>query len=227
MHLTPKEEDRLTLFTLAELARRRRARGRKLNAPEAIALICDEMLERAWDGASMAEVVASGRSVLTRDDVMEGVPELVRHVEVDALFPAGTSLVAVDDPIGPPAMPGAWAPGAVAVAADGPIVINPGRPTLEVEVENTGGATVQVSSHYHFYEVNPALAFDRAATLGMRLDVPAGSAVGWAPGQRRRVTLVPLAGDRVAYGFAGAVNGPVAGHLNGAVHSADADHGRG
>lgn len=213
MHLTPKEEDRLTLFTLAELARRRRARGRKLNAPEAIALICDEMLERAWDGAGIEEVVASGRSVLTRDDVMEGVPELVRHVEVDALFPAGTALVAVDDPIGPPA-PNGRAPGAVAVA-DGPIVINPGRPTVELEVENTGNATVQVSSHYHFYEVNPSLVFDREAALGMRLDVPAGSAVGWAPGQRRRVALVPLAGDRVAYGFAGVVNGPVDHHAGG------------
>ena len=99
MHLTPKEEDRLTIFTLAELARRRRARGRKLNAPEAVALICDEMLERAWDGAALEEVAAAGRSVLTRDDVMEGVAEMIHEVQVEATFPDGTKLVTVHDPI--------------------------------------------------------------------------------------------------------------------------------
>jgi urease subunit gamma/beta len=202
MHLTPKEQDRLTLFTLAELARRRRARGRRLNVPEAIALICDEMIERAWDGAALDEVLAHGRSVLTRDDVMDGVPELVRHVEVDALFPSGTALLAVDDPIGP-ASPGtaAAAPGAV-TPAPGPVVANVGRATVELDVVNTAALPVVVSSHYHFAEVNQALLFDRAAATGMRLDIAAGSAERWEPGQRRRVRLAALGGAGVARGFA-------------------------
>lgn len=212
MHLTPKEQDRLTIFTLAELARRRQARGRRLNVPETIAVICDEVMERAWDGASLDEVVAHGRSVLGTDDVMEEVPGVLRYLEVDVLFPSGTALVAITEPVGPPP---ADAPGAVR-AGETPITINAGRPTVDVEVENVGAATVQVSSHYHFFEVNQALVFDRGAALGMRLDIAAGSAIGWAPGDRRRVTLVPLAGERVAFGFSGQVQGPAQGPVEGA-----------
>ena len=216
MRLTPKEMDRLTIFTLSELARRRRGRGRRLNAPEAIALICDEILERAWDGAPLSEVVQHARSVLTRDDVMDGVPEIVRHIQVDALFPSGTALVAVDDPIGPPSPEAAAAaPGAIRPAGE-PVVVNAGRPIVEVDVENTGDSPVYVSSHYHFFEVNTSLRFDRPATLGMRLDVPAGTAVGWRPGERRRVALVPFRGERVAWSFRGLVQGPVDEHERGA-----------
>ena len=199
VHLTPKESERLTIFTVAELARRRRSRGCRLNVPEAIALISDEMIERAWDGVSLAEVLAHGRSVLTRDDVMEGVPELVGRIEVDVLFPSGTALAALDDPIGP-ADPGARAPGQLTLA-DEPVVANTGRGVLELEVHNTADMPVVVSSHYHFAEVNSALAFDRRTARGHRLDVAAGSAERFEPGERRTVRLVPLAGEGVAHGF--------------------------
>lgn len=99
MRLTPKEVDRLLIFLAAELARRRRARGLKLNYPEALALICDEVLEAARDGRSYQEVVELAGRVLTREDVMEGVPELVNEVRVEAVFPEGTKLVYVRNPI--------------------------------------------------------------------------------------------------------------------------------
>ncbi|HET7035498.1 MAG TPA: urease subunit gamma [Thermomicrobiaceae bacterium] len=99
MRLTPKELDRLTVFTLAELARKRRARGLKLNHPESVALICDEIFEEARAGAAYEAVVAHAGAVLGRDDVLPGVPEMIPVVQVDALFPDGTRLVTVRNPI--------------------------------------------------------------------------------------------------------------------------------
>lgn len=192
MHLTPKERDRLTLFTVAELARRRRARGRRLNAPEAIALISDEIIERAWDGEPLSAVVEAARSVLTADDVMDGVPQLVRRIEVDCLFPSGSALVAVDDPI--PDAASAPAPGAVIPAAE-PLEANRGRARATVEVVNVADRPVAVSSHYPFDQVNATLRFPREAAAGMRLDVPAGSTVVFAPGERRQVALVAFGGS--------------------------------
>lgn len=93
--------------------------------------------------------------------------------------------------------------------AGGPIVCNPGRPTLTLEVTNTGDRPVQVGSHFHFSEANPALAFDRAAARGFRLDIPAGTAVRFEPGDARTVRLVALAGRRAVYGLANATNGPL------------------
>ena len=207
MHLTPKELDRLTIFSAAELARRRRSRGRRLNVPEAVAVISDEVLEAAWDGASLEDVAERGRSVLGPGDVMDGVRDVVRHLEIEALFPSGTALVAIDDPVGGPSPgPDAVAPGALR-PAEGTVAVNAGRATVEVDVTNTGDEPVFVSSHYHFFECNAALAFDRSQAMGMRLDIPAGTAVGWGPGEGRRVRLVALAGRGVAYGFRGLVQG--------------------
>lgn len=91
--------------------------------------------------------------------------------------------------------------------ADGEIELNAGRPVLSIEVANTGDRPIQVGSHYHFFETNPALDFDRAPTRGHRLDIPAGTAVRFEPGQSRTVDLVPYAGERVVYGFRGEVMG--------------------
>ncbi|CAM4464122.1 urease subunit gamma [Nocardia colli] len=100
MRLSPHEQERLLLSYAAELARRRQARGLKLNHPEAVALISDHVLEGARDGRSVAELMSSGRTVLTRADVMEGVPEMIHDVQVEATFPDGTKLVTVHHPIG-------------------------------------------------------------------------------------------------------------------------------
>ena len=97
-------------------------------------------------------------------------------------------------------------PGAILVR-DGEIELNAGRPTATLQISNTGDRPIQVGSHYHFFETNPALSFDRKAAYGMRLDIPAGTAVRFEPGQSRKVALVAYGGARVVHGFRGAVNG--------------------
>ena len=180
MLLTPTELERLTIFTAAELARKRRARGLRLNAPEATALICDEILEGARDGRSVAEMISFGSTILTSDDVMAGVEALIPMLQVEAVFPDGTKLVTVHDPIRPGVLPPAsddpWPPGAYQVA-EGDIELNPGRPTVTVVVRNTGDRPVQVGSHFHFFEVNKALEFARARAFGFRLAIAAGTCV--------------------------------------------------
>lgn len=99
MHLTPREQEKLLIFTAAELARRRRGRGLKLNHPEALALITAEILEGIRDGRTVSELMAAGLHVLTRDDVMEGVPEMIGEVQVEGTFPDGTKLVTIHQPI--------------------------------------------------------------------------------------------------------------------------------
>ncbi|RRJ84369.1 urease subunit gamma [Aestuariirhabdus litorea] len=99
MELTPREKDKLMLFTAALVAERRRARGVKLNYPESVALISAEILEGARDGKSVAELMSYGRTILSRDELMEGVPEMIDEIQVEATFPDGTKLVTVHDPI--------------------------------------------------------------------------------------------------------------------------------
>ncbi|MBK6746639.1 urease subunit gamma [Ottowia sp.] len=99
MELTPREKDKLLIFTAALLAERRRARGLKLNYPEAVALISAAIMEGARDGRTVAELMSAGRTVLARDQVMEGVPEMIHEVQVEATFPDGTKLVTVHQPI--------------------------------------------------------------------------------------------------------------------------------
>ena len=99
MHLTPREQEKLMIFTAAEVAQRRRARGLKLNYPEAVAIIAAEIMERARDGKSVSELMQAGTKILTRNDVMDGVPEMVSEVQVEATFPDGTKLVTVHTPI--------------------------------------------------------------------------------------------------------------------------------
>lgn len=99
MHLTPRERDKLMIVVAADVARRRKGRGVKLNYPEAIALITNEVMEGARDGRSVAELMSHGTTVLTRNDVMEGVAEIIHEVQVEATFPDGTKLVTVHNPI--------------------------------------------------------------------------------------------------------------------------------
>ena len=203
MELSPREKDKLLLFTAALLAERRKARGLRLNYPEAVAYISAAILEGARDGRTVAELMAEGARILTEDDVMEGVAELIPEVQVEATFPDGTKLVTVHQPIIARKMLGI---GAV-TAAPGTITLNAGRAVTTIEVANTGDRPIQVGSHYHFFEVNPALKFDRARARGFRLDVPAGTAVRFEPGQSRTVDLVAYDGARVVQGFRGDVMG--------------------
>lgn len=208
MHLSPKEVDRLLLFLAAELARRRRARGLKLNYPEARALIADEICEGARDGRSVAELMGAGQSLLTTDDVLPGVAKLVGTLQVEAMFPDGQKLVTVHDPIQPGLLPvDGVEPGELRVA-DGEIELNAGRETATLAVTNLGDRPVQVGSHYHFFEVNPELRFERARAFGRRLDIPAGTAVRFEPGETKEVDLVAFGGDREVFGLNQLTEGP-------------------
>ena len=207
MELTPREKDKLLLFTAALLAERRKARGLKLNYPEAVAYISAAILEGARDGRTVAELMSEGTRLLGEDDVMEGVAELITDVQVEATFPDGTKLVTVHQPIPSRRVLGI---GAVEPAA-APIEINVGRATRRLEVANTGDRPIQVGSHYHFFEVNPALRFDRDQARGFRLDIAAGTAVRFEPGQTRTVDLVAYDGARIVQGFRGEVMGPLDG----------------
>jgi urease subunit gamma/beta len=198
MNLSPREKDKLLIAMAANVARRRLERGVKLNHPEAIALITDFVVEGARDGRSVADLMEAGAHVITADQVMDGIAEMIHDVQVEATFPDGTKLVTVHNPIR--GASGAVIPGEV-TTLDGDIVMNEGRKTVALAVANTGDRPIQVGSHYHFAETNPALSFDRARARGMRLDIPAGTAVRFEPGQTREVRLVALAGNREVYGF--------------------------
>jgi urease subunit gamma/beta len=186
VRLTDWEQQRLTIFTAAELARRHRAAGLKLNAPEAIALMCDAMFEAARAGASYTEVEAAGMAAVAPDEVMDDVPALVDEVRLEVLMGDGTRLILLRNPLGAPA---------TSVAADSPRPARPDRPTITLTVTNTGDHIVRVSSHYPFDEVNPRLSFDRAAAKGYRLHLPAGSTLRWGPSETREVTLVAYGGE--------------------------------
>ncbi|MCD6726759.1 MAG: urease subunit beta [Solirubrobacteraceae bacterium] len=201
MHLSPKETDRLLLFLAAELARRRRARGVRLNYPEARALLADEILEGARDGRSVSELMTLGGELLTTDDVLPGVAQLVGTLQVEGFFEDGQKLVTIHDPIAPGSeLLDDGAPGEI-VPAEGEIELSVGRATAMVRVVNTGDRPVQVGSHYHFFEVNRALRFDRRSAFGMHLDIAAGTAVRFEPGEEREVTLVAFGGDREVFGL--------------------------
>ncbi|MGW6057962.1 urease subunit gamma [Streptomyces sp. NPDC055189] len=203
MRLTPTERDRLLLFGAAELARARKARGLRLNVPEATALIADTVCEAARDGARLTEAIERARSVLGPGDVLPGVADVVTEVHVEAVFDDGSRLAVVSQPIG------------AGLGSEGPGALLPGpeheelAPVATIAVHNTATVPVSVTSHFHLFEANPRLDFDREAAYGMRLAVPAGSSVRFGPGESAEVGLVPIGGERVAIGFAGLVDGPL------------------
>jgi urease subunit gamma/beta len=207
MRLLPREQDRLLLFLAAELARKRRGRGLALTQAEAVALIADEVCEAARDGRSYADAEAAGYRALGPGDVADGVAPLVRRVEVEALFADGSRLLVLHDPI----------------TADGPprqeeVAIDWLTRDRALTVVNEGDVPVGVTSHFHFFEVNRALRFDRAAAWGMRLAIAPGEKVFFDPGVAREVQLIPFGGARVIRGHAGLADGPL--DVDGALEAA-------
>ncbi|MEO7735095.1 MAG: urease subunit gamma [Kofleriaceae bacterium] len=214
MLLSPQEIDKLTLHQVGYLAQKRLARGTRLNYPEAVALIATQLLELIRDGRSVAELMDLGKQLLGRRQVMDGVPEMVHDVQVEGTFPDGSKLVTVHQPIVRDdgdlalALYGSFLPvpalaqfgvasrldpGAI-TAAPGTLELNAQRRTVTLAVTNTGDRPIQVGSHYPFDQTNRALAFDRGVTRDLRLDIPAGTAVRFEPGETRTVQLVTLAG---------------------------------
>ncbi len=213
MLLTPTELERLTIYTAAELARKRRAKGLKLNYPEATAIIADEILEGAREGRSVAELIGFGSTILNMDDVMPGVADLMPMLQVEATFPDGTKLVTVHDPIRPGKQKKdakAVVPGEI-FTPEGDIELNVGRKKATIKAVNTGDRPIQIGSHYHFFEANKALDFDRAAAFGMHLDIPAGTAVRFEPGEAKEVTLASFGGSGEIFGLNSLTDGSTKG----------------
>jgi urease subunit gamma/beta len=186
--LGPTEQARLLVFQVAELARRQRARGLRLNAPEAIAIACDEMHMAARAGGTFDEVVAAGRAAVAPEDLLDGVATLIAEIRVEVLLAEGTRLIVLRG-LGATDAETDVEPGTT-VVADGTLTLNEGLPSFELEVVNDSDHPVRVSSHFPFDRVNQRLRFDREAARGSRLDIPAGDTVRWAPGERKRVRLV-------------------------------------
>ncbi|MCZ3388783.1 MAG: urease subunit gamma [Actinomycetia bacterium] len=205
MRLTPTERDRLLLFTAAELARARKARGLQLNAPEATAIIADTVIEAARDGSRLRDAVDAACNVLEPDDVLLGVAALVPQVWVEAVFDDGSRLVVVPEPLGP--AHGDSVPGSVHPAHED--VQAATAATIELAVRNTSDVPISVTSHFHFFESNPRLDFDRGAAYGMRLAIDAGEAIRFDPQETVTIGLAPIGGERVIIGFAGLVDGPL------------------
>lgn len=229
MRLTPQELDKLTLHQAGVLAQKRLARGLRLNHPEAVALLATQLLELIRDGHSVSELMSLGKRVLGLRHVLPGVASLIPEVQVEGTFLDGSKLVTVHHPICDSwvdlrlALHGSFlplpaehlfpalgeaddVPGAVDVAAD-EVVLNAGRPALTLQVTNTGDRPVQVGSHFPFVETNRALRFDRRAAVGRRLDIPAGTAVRFEPGETRAVHLVAIGGRGVVRGGNGLSDG--------------------
>jgi urease subunit gamma/beta len=193
VHLTPREQERVLLHSAADLARRRLARGSRLGAAEAVALVCDEICELAWDGHDLDDVVRRARDVVGADRLVEGVAATVPSLQVEALFPHGTTLVHVDRPFGPPTPDG---PGAVRPAA-GPVDLAPGRARCEVVLRNDGHQPVWVTSHVPLDRLNRLLRVDvddGTDPAHLRLDIAAGTALRVEVGATRAATAVRLGG---------------------------------
>jgi urease subunit gamma/beta len=230
MHLSPRELDKLTLHQAGFLAQKRLARGLRLNHPEAVALIATVILEFIRDGKRVAELMNLGRQLLGRNQVMAGVSEMIYDVQVEGTFPDGSKLVTVHHPIASEngnlalALHGSFLPipklsifksiadepipGSTKIK-DGEIKLNVGRATTEIPVTNLGDRPIQVGSHYHFIETNASLKFDRGAAYGKRLDIPAGTAVRFEPGETKAVKLVEIAGKKVIRGGNNLADGKV------------------
>lgn len=232
MHLTPRELEKLMLHNVGFLAQKRLARGVRLNHPESIAMIATQVLEFIRDGRGVAELMDLGKQLLGRRQVMAGVPEMVTEVQVEGTFADGTKLVTVHHPIAAEdgnlelALHGSFLPvpdlsvfdeeaeeeserPGELMTLEGELTLNSGRETVTLTVTNMGDRPIQVGSHYHFVETNRALKFDRGSAYGKRLDIPAGTALRFEPGDTKTVQLVSIAGDRVIRGGNNLADGPV------------------
>ncbi len=207
MHLTPKEQDKLTLLTMGMVAERRLQKGLKLNYPEAVAYITARALEGAREGKTVEEVMHDATTLLSGDDVMEGVPEMISLLQVEAVFTDGSRLVSIHHPVKPGQSPSSGTAVGGVVLAGGDIGYNAGRPTAKLKVRNTGDRPIQVGSHLHFFEANRYLEFDREAAFGCHLNIPATTAIRFEPGEEKEVEVVAFGGKRRVVGFNGLTGG--------------------
>ncbi len=232
MRLTPRDIEKLMLHQAGFVAQKRYARGLKLNYPETIALISTQLLELIREGYEVAELMNLGKQIIGLDDILEGVEKMIDEVQVEGTFPDGTKLVTVHHPICQENISNGLAlygsgltksaekiavdnvsnthPGMYEVL-DEEIELNKGRKTIELIVTNKGDRPVQVGSHYPFAETNLSLEFDREKVLKYRLNIPAGTAVRFEPGEEKEVELVEMSGELKVYGGNSFIEGTIDG----------------
>jgi urease subunit gamma/beta len=200
VELTPSELDRLLIFNVAQLAQSRRQRGVKLNKPEAIALISHAVIEAARDGADHTTALNAGLAAVTNEELLPGVGPLLTGIAVEAVFSDGRRLVVVDFESTDDDVPGK-------VTRLVPVAKEAKSDIVTVNVVNQSDIQISVTTHMHFFEANPRLRFDRAASYGRHLHIPAGEHVDFPPGVEVSVNLIPITGNRILIGFAGLVDG--------------------
>lgn len=232
MRLTPRDIEKLMLHQAGFVAQKRYARGLKLNYPETIALISTQILELIREGYTVASLMNLGKQILGVDDVMSGVEKMIHDIQVEGTFPDGTKLVTVHNPICQKNINNNLAlygsglvkskekievknssntyPGGYEVL-DEEIELNSNRKTISLEITNNGDRPVQVGSHYPFAETNKDLSFNRKEALNYRLNIPAGTAIRFEPGEEKVVELVEISGEQKIYGGNGLIDGVVAG----------------
>ena len=206
MHLTPKETDKLMLHYAGDLAKKRKERGIKLNYVEALALLSMEIMELAREGnKSVAELMSYGREILKTEDGLDGVAYMLHEVQVEATFPDGTKLVTIHNPIQDN---GKLKPGEY-ILKDEDILLNVNKECISLKVSNQGDRPIQVGSHFHFFEVNRYLKFDRQKAFGRRLNIASGTSVRFEPGEVKNVELIEFGGKKKIIGFNDLTNGVI------------------
>jgi urease subunit gamma/beta len=206
MFLTNREQEKLMIYTAAKLAEERKQRGLKLNYPESVALISSYVMEGARDGKNISELIVGAKKLLSTDDVLDGIEPMLGMVQIEATFEDGTKLVTVHHPVKSKTrnvVAGEY------LFDDDEISFNTNKEIIKVQVQNCGDRPIQISSHYHFFEVNSALDFPRELSYGMRLNILSGTSVRFEPGSLKEVELIPYTGKRYVKGFAGLVQGPL------------------
>lgn len=205
MFLTNREQERLMIYTASKLAQERKEKGLKLNYPEAVAILSSYILEGAREGKTVTQLMVDATKVLGEDDVMDGIASMMHMVQIEATFDDGTKLVTVHNPI-TTSKKAKIEPGEYFVS-EGEIALNENKELTTIQVENRGDRPVQIGSHYHFFEVNKELDFNRSEAYGKRLDVPAGTSVRFEPGSSKEINLIDFSGKRYMSGFNGLVEG--------------------
>ncbi|WP_185872854.1 urease subunit gamma [Blattabacterium cuenoti] len=203
MHLTFYEKEKLLLHMAGILAINRLNRGLKLNYPESIALITHYVMEGARDGKMIKDIIYEAKNILYDDQVMDGIDELIKDIKVEATFPDGTKLVTIHDPIkkrNSKVPSKKIIPGEYHLLED-EITLLPNRHRITRIVSNKGDRPIQIGSHFHFYETNSMLFFDRKGTEGYRLDIAAGRSIRFEPGEIKEISLVKMGGNNKIIGF--------------------------
>lgn len=204
MLLTQREVDKLLASWAAEVARRRKAKSVRLNHPEAVAILTDYILESAREGKDMADIIFETQNLLAEEDVMEGIADMIDVIQVEATFRDGTKLVTVREPIKSKNHL-EW----IRIKDGKSIIDTDVADSIELSVTNSGDRPIQVGSHFHFFESNNALKFERSKAFGKVLDIPSGTSVRFEPGSTRKVKLRNVKGKRVVTGLNGLTQGSI------------------